>query len=133
MINIEELKRLEAVATEGRWHIVLGSGNCQCTAIHAEYDNGEGTMIADFLPDYFLSEKCDSRKTHVHDMRLVEALRNSAKELIALAEWAEKIVSRRGVIMEQLGKCGAGQPCFVCNDVIETLRNYPEFPKDGEK
>ena len=45
MIDIEELKRLEAVATEGRWHIVLGSGNCQCTAIHAEYDNGEGTMI----------------------------------------------------------------------------------------
>lgn len=123
MIDIEELKRLEAVATEGRWHIVLGSGNCQCTAIHAEYDNGEGTMIADFLPNYFLSEKCDSRKTHVHDMRLVESLRNSAKELIALAEWA---IEAKEAIERNI----EGDYEYFLTDV---LKAYPQFPKDGEK
>lgn len=127
MIDIEELKRLEAVATEGRWHIVLGSGNCQCTAIHAEYDNGEGTMIADFLPDYFLSEKCDSRKTHVHDMRLVEALRNSAKELLALAEWAVEVKEELDCVNREDEISETCEECRCLNKLIK------QFPKDGER
>lgn len=110
MIDIEELKRLEAEATKG--------------ATLTRYSHGGGRLAVDELPgrklvvDYYQE----------NDREYLEALRNSAKELLALAEWAAEAKEWIDIWY------GRGNIDVADEEFVELfLKDYPQFPKDGER
>ncbi len=109
MIDIEELKRLEAVATKG--------------ATLTRYSHGGGRLAVDELPgrklvvDYYQE----------NDREYLEALRNSAKELIALAEWAIEVKEELDCVNREDEISETCEECRCLNKLIK------QFPKDGER
>lgn len=125
MIDIEELKRLEAVATEGHWELHT-SNECYTTEIvQVGYDSQGCAELSQDRTFIFHSDRS-------FDADLIAKLRNSAKELLALAEWAIEAKEMLDFYADFLERHN-----FGCKENVFELReivsNYPQFPKDGEK
>jgi hypothetical protein len=70
MASLKSVRDIIAAATQGWWHITLGSGMHVCTAIYSEGEGGKNTFICDCLPDNALKT---AEKNHAPNLHYIQA------------------------------------------------------------